>query len=100
MAGGTPLGFLRPRSIAVLGASDRSRWSQAVFANLEAGGYDGAVHPVNPRGGAVHGQRAATSCAAIGEALDLGVVMVPHHATADALRDLAAAGARYAAVRH
>ena len=98
MAGGTPLGFLRPRSIAVLGASDRSRWSQAVFANLEAGGYDGAVHPVNPRGGAVHGQRAATSCAAIGEALDLGVVMVPHHATADALRDLAAAGARYAAV--
>ncbi len=93
-----PLALLRPRSIAVLGASDRSRWSQAVFANLEAGGFTGRLVPVNPRGGQVHGRAAATSCAAIGEAVDLGVIMVPGHATADALRDLGESGARHAAI--
>ena len=45
------LALLRPRSVAILGASDRSRWSQAVVENLEAGSYAGALHLVNPRGG-------------------------------------------------
>ena len=94
----TPLALLRPRSIAVLGASDRSRWSQAVFANLEAAGFAGAVHAVNPRGGTAHGRPAATGCAALGAPVDLGVLLVPGPATADAMRDLAAAGARHAAI--
>jgi len=94
----TPLALLRPRSIAVLGASDRSRWSQAVFANLEAAGFAGAVHAVNPRGGTAHGRPAATRCAALGAPVDLGVLLVPGPATADAMRDLAAAGARHAAI--
>jgi acyl-CoA synthetase (NDP forming) len=98
MGNSAPLDLLRPRSIAVLGASDRSRWSQAVFANLEAGGFAGALHPINPRGGTAHGRAAATSCAALGAPVDLGVLMVPGHATADALRDLAAAGGRSAAI--
>lgn len=90
--------LLRPRSIAVLGASERSRWSQAVFANLEAAGFAGRLHAVNPRGGQVHGRAAATHCAAVGEAVDLGVLMVPNAAIPDALRDLAAAGGRSAAI--
>jgi acyl-CoA synthetase (NDP forming) len=98
MGHAAPLSLLRPRSIAVLGASDRSRWSQAVFDNLAAGGYGGALFPVNPRGGQAHGRAASVSCAAIGEAIDLGVIMVPGHATADALRDLAAGGGRHAAI--
>lgn len=88
--------LLRPRSIAILGASDRSRWSSTAFDNLVGSGFDGAVHLVNPRGGRVHGRAVAESCAAIGEAVDLGVILVPSHAAADALRDLGAAGARSA----
>ncbi len=94
----TASALLRPRSIAVLGASDRSRWSQAIFANLAAAGFPGPVHAVNPRGGMVHGQAAATRCASIGAAVDLGVLMVPNAAIPDALRDLAAAGGRHAAI--
>jgi acyl-CoA synthetase (NDP forming) len=90
--------LLRPRSIAVLGASDRSRWSQAVFANLDAAGFAGRLHPVNPRGGQVHGRAAATRCTAIGDGVDLGVLMVPNAAIPDTLRDLAAAGGRHAAI--
>jgi acyl-CoA synthetase (NDP forming) len=98
MADDVAAALLRPRSIAVLGASDRSRWSQAVFANLEAAGYAGGLHAVNPRGGRAHDRAAATSCAAIGERVDLGVLMVPNGAIPDALRDLAAAGGRSAAI--
>jgi acyl-CoA synthetase (NDP forming) len=90
--------LLRPRSIAILGASDRSRWSRTAFDNLREGGFGGAVHLVNRRGGSVHGQAAAESAAAIGEPLDLGLVLVPAEAVADTVRDLGAAGARSAVI--
>lgn len=90
--------LLHPRSIVIVGASERSRWSQTAVDNLTAGGFAGKVHLVNPRGGAVHGQAAATSCAAIGEQVDLGIVLVPGHATEDAIRDLGTCGARSAAI--
>ncbi len=90
--------LLHPRTVAIVGASERSRWSQTAFANLTAGGFAGRVHLVNPRGGTVHGQAAATSCAALGEPVDLGIVLVPGHATLDAVRDLGASGARSAII--
>lgn len=90
--------LLHPRSIAIVGASDRSRWSQTAFENLAEGGFAGPLHLVNPRGGSVHGRQAAASCAAIGEQVDLGIVLVPGHAAADAIRDLGTCGARSAAI--
>jgi len=89
--------FLRPRAIAIVGASDNSRWSRAVFDNLTGGGFPGRLGLVNRRGGTVHGRPAATSCAELGP-IDLGLVLVPAPAVEDALRDLAAAGARAAIV--
>ena len=88
--------LLRPRSIAIVGASDRSRWSQALCDNLAQGGYAGQVHLVNRRGGMVHGRAAATSCTALEGGLEMGIVMVPAHAVLDAVDDLGAAGARAA----
>ncbi len=90
--------LLHPRSVVIVGASERSRWSQTAFDNLVAGGFAGPVHLVNPRGGVVHGRAAAASCAAIGERADLGIVLVPGHATAGAVRDLGACGARSAII--
>ena len=101
MTGPTPdavAALLRPASVAIVGASDRSRWSGGAFENLTGGGFRGPVHLVNRRGGTVHGRTAAESCAALGSAVDLGVVLVPAPAVPDALRDLAAAGARSAVV--
>ena len=84
--------LLHPRSIAIVGASERSRWSSGAFDNLRS--FAGPVHLVNPRGGVVHGQTAASSCGAIGAQVDLGIVLVPGHATAAAVHDLGACGAR------
>ncbi len=90
--------LLRPRSIAIVGASERSRWSSIAYDNLTQHGFTGRIHLVNPKGGTVHGQAAATSCAAIGEPVDLGLILVPGAATVAALHGLGAAGARFAVV--
>ena len=90
--------LLRPRSIAIIGASERSRWSKALCDNLALGGYTGALHLINRRGGIVHGRQSATSCAALGARVDLGILVVPAEAILDAIDDLATAGARAALV--
>ena len=81
--------LLNPGSIALVGASDRSRWSSTIFANLRDFGFQGRVALVNPKGGTVHGQTAATSCTALGERVDLGIVMVPQDAVPEVIEDLA-----------
>jgi acetate---CoA ligase (ADP-forming) len=84
--------FLRPRSIVLLGATERSVWTRSAFANLKALGYDGKVYLVNRRGGQVLGRTAATSAASIGEAVDIALLMVPSDALLDTFPDLEAAG--------
>src|ERR1700755_3666974 len=86
--------MLQPRSIALIGATDRSGWSRMTYANLSNGIYKGEVHLVARRGGTVHGRSAATSCAAIGTKVDLGLIMVPAAAIEEAMADLGAAGGR------
>jgi acetate---CoA ligase (ADP-forming) len=91
-------GLFRARSVALVGATERSIWSQAAFANFERIGFAGSVHPVSRKGGTVHGLPASTSCAAIGEPVDAALLMVPQEAIADAFADLHAAGIRNAVV--
>src|SRR5215831_13799397 len=90
--------MLRPRSIALIGATDRSRWSQNTFDNLVNRKYPGEIHLVSRRGGTVHGRTAATSCVAVGAAIDLGLLIVPMAAIEDAITDLAAANVRNAVI--
>jgi acyl-CoA synthetase (NDP forming) len=86
--------LLSPRSIVLVGASDRSGWSGGSFANYETIGFDGALHLVNRNGGEVHGRPAFTSCAEIGEPIDLALMLVGAAALPTALADAAAAGVR------
>jgi acetate---CoA ligase (ADP-forming) len=90
--------MLRPRSIALIGATDRSRWSQNTFDNLINRKYAGEVYLVSRRGGTVHGRSAATSCVAVGAPIDLGLLMVPMQAIEEALADLAAADVHNAVI--
>ena len=90
--------MLRPRSIALVGATDRSRWSQNTFDNLVNRKYPGDIHLVSRRGGVVHGRAAATSCADVGAPIDLALLMVPLAAIEDALADLAAASVHNAVI--
>src|SRR5690606_15557201 len=90
--------FFRPRSFALVGASDKSTFSALLYRNLVAAGHEEATYLVNRRAERVHGRRAHASCQDIGRPVDLAFVMVPAAAVEEALRDAAAAGARGALV--
>ncbi len=90
--------LLAPRSIALIGASEKSRWSQVAFDNLTRPGTSARLHLVNRRGAPAHGRESFASCADIGTPVDLGVLIVPTDAVGPALEDLAASGARNAVV--
>ena len=48
--------LFNPRSIALIGATDKSRWSWSTWGNLITHKFAGPVYLVNPRGIPVHGQ--------------------------------------------
>jgi acyl-CoA synthetase (NDP forming) len=86
--------LFNPRSIALVGATDKSGWSLATFDNLRDNAFPGPVHLVNPRTEIVHGERAYRSLSAIPEQVDLVYVMVPTHAVLSVLREGAELGIR------
>lgn len=70
--------LLRPRSVAVIGASDRERSvGAALMRNLLRGGFRGAVWPVNPKRASVAGLRAYPDVAALPETPDLAILASP-----------------------
>ncbi len=63
--------FFRPRSIALVGATDNSRWSIYTFENLKNFGFSGAIYLVNPNREIVHGERAYKTLSDLPEPADL-----------------------------
>ena len=90
--------LFRPRGIALVGASNKSRFSANVYRNLTRFGLGEQLHLVNRRGTVTHGQPTVTSCQEIGEPIDVAFMMVPQAGTEAALADAAAAGIRNAVV--
>jgi acyl-CoA synthetase (NDP forming) len=80
--------FFRPRSIVLVGASERSIWSTAAHDNLVRAGFAGKIHAVNRDGGTVHGIAAVTRCTQIGESVDAALLMVPESALLETIADL------------
>ncbi|GAB25488.1 putative acyl-CoA synthetase [Gordonia polyisoprenivorans NBRC 16320 = JCM 10675] len=90
--------LLRPERIALVGASDKNLFSRRAFtqhARLDAGK---PITLVNPRTAVVHGTPTVPSCRDIEGGIDCAFLLTPQKATADALRDAAAGGAKAAAV--
>jgi acyl-CoA synthetase (NDP forming) len=81
--------LFNPRSIALIGATDKSRWSWSIFGNLKQHGFAGPVYLVNPRGGPVHGQQSYPRVADLPGPVDLAFVMVPTAAVLSVLAEVA-----------
>jgi acyl-CoA synthetase (NDP forming) len=90
--------LFRPRSVALVGASDKSAFSMLAYSNLVQFGFADRTYLVNRRGVVTHGQSTAQSCQEIGEPVDVAFLMVPQAGTLEALSDAAAAGIRNAVV--
>ena len=90
--------LLRPRRVALVGAADKSGFSQVAYRNLVEFGLGEDTYLVTRRGARTHGRPTVTSCTQIPEPVDLAFMMVPQAGTLDALGDAAAAGIRHALV--
>jgi acetyl coenzyme A synthetase (ADP forming)-like protein len=78
--------LLRPRSIAVIGASrNPDSVGYQVLRNLLDGGFDGPVYPINPRARHVASVRAYPSVLDVPDDIDLAVVAVPASAVREAI---------------
>jgi acetate---CoA ligase (ADP-forming) len=86
--------LFNPRSIALIGATDKSRWSWSIFGNLQLHGFRGPVYLVNPRGIPVHGRGSYARIADLPADVDLAFVMVPTSAVLPVLNEAADHGIR------
>lgn len=81
-----------PRSVALVGASEKSLWSQLIMRNYVDFGYAGKLFAVNKTGAPAHGLPGFTSCGKIGEPVDVAFIFVPQNVVIAAMEDAAAAG--------
>ncbi len=70
--------LLRPRSIAVVGASRRPNTiGFQILDNLVRYGFNGPLYPVNPQAQVIHSIRAYPSITAIPDPVELAILVVP-----------------------
>lgn len=89
---GSMKSLLAPRSIAVVGASQRGGRGASVVANLRSCGFSGNILPVNPRYEEVHGFKCYRGVAELPDGVDCVIAAVGADATCDALEAAHAKG--------
>lgn len=88
-----------PRSVALIGASERpGSLGATLLANLAAGGFRGAVYPVNPKYTELGGQPVFAGVAELPATPDLAIVCTPPATIPAIIRQLGEKGTRAAIV--
>ena len=91
--------MLKPRSVALVGASSRPGSVGLITArSLKRSGFSGPVWLVNPKYGSIDGQDCYPSLSALPTAPDLGVIATPPDTVPELIEQLASKGARAAVV--
>lgn len=91
--------LLRPRSVAILGVSERpGALGNQVLANLERHGFDGEIHLINPKRDEIAGRPCLRSVADLPLGVDAAVLAIPGAAVLDTVRELAARDAGAAVI--
>lgn len=83
--------LLRPRSVAVVGASDKpGALGASVLGNLDRSGFVGVVYPINPNRDRIGERVCLPSVDALPDGVDVAVLAIPRAGVLDAVRGLAA----------
>ncbi|WP_287495752.1 bifunctional acetate--CoA ligase family protein/GNAT family N-acetyltransferase [Pandoraea sp. CB10b_02] len=91
--------MFQPKSVAVIGASNRERRvGTTVLHNVIDGGFRGEIYPVNPKYGALAGRKCYRNVADLPQAPDLAVICTPPATVPELIRELGARGTRAALV--
>jgi acyl-CoA synthetase (NDP forming) len=91
--------LLKPRSVAVIGATERVGASSSfVMRNLIDHGYKGQIYPVHPKAKKVFGFEAVANISLLDEAPDVAVICIAAKYVAGALEDVGRKGTKAAVV--
>lgn len=91
--------IFKPRSIAVIGASDTFRkWGYLMVERPLKTGFRGAIYPINPQKKEILGLRAYPSISAVPDAIDLAVMTTPAETVPGLLRECVEKGVKCAVV--
>jgi acetyltransferase len=91
--------FFTPRSVAVIGATDRQgHVGRTVLWNLISSPFGGTVYPVNSKKSSVLGIKAYPNVASLPESPELAVIMTPAETVPGVVEECARAGVRGAVV--
>jgi acyl-CoA synthetase (NDP forming) len=84
--------LLKPRSVAVLGASERPSLGKMIIESLDAVGFTGDVYPINPKYPTLFGRPCYPSIDALPAGVDCLAVCVNHERVLEQMRPAAARG--------
>ena len=84
--------LLRPRSVAVVGASERDSYAGETLLNLRGAGYAGAVWGVNPKRSEAHGYPCFASLSDLPGVPDAVVVAIPAASVPEVIEEAGALG--------
>lgn len=85
--------ILMPRSIAVVGASkDPFKWGHMLLSAIMKGGFEGELHPINPRETEIEGLPCYPSVKEVPGDVDMAIVVVPARVVPSIFSDLAEKG--------
>jgi len=88
--------LFEPRSVAVIGASqNKAKIGYRIVENIVSHGYQGAIYPVNPKGGNVLGNKIYPELSQIPGEVDLAVIAIPARFVFDAVKDCAEKGVKH-----
>ena len=88
-----------PQSIAVVGATEKQgAVGRTVVENLQTIQFPGKVYPVNPKRDSILGLKAYPSLGAIGQPVDVAVIITPSKAVPSVMSECVDAGVKYAIV--
>jgi acetate---CoA ligase (ADP-forming) subunit alpha len=79
--------FLNPRSVAVIGATDRTgSWGSIIMEALLSRPYPGRIHPVNLRAQKVYGMATHRNVREIPGDIDLAIIITPEQSVEETIR--------------
>src|SRR2546430_365488 len=84
--------LLRPRSVAILGASERPSIGRSLIEALDTIGFRGAIYPINPRYETLLGRKCYASVAELPPDVDTLAICVNHARVLEHMRPAAERG--------
>src|SRR6202165_5872263 len=91
--------FFSTDSIALIGASrDLEKIPGRLLSMLRKNEFAGSIYPINPNYGDIDGLKGYPSIAAVGQPIDLAIVIIPARAVLGALEQCAAVGVKNAVI--